>query len=549
MYRKNTASQYVYFCLVNATTGAALTGATVTAYRALDNGAQATATGTTTELANGQYRFNLSQADTNGDYGSYLFTATNAVPVEKTVVFTQANPQDAAAFGLSRLDQTVGSRMATYTQPTGFLAADFTRLDATVSSRMATYTQPTGFLAANFGNLDAAVSSRMATYTQPTGFLAATFPTTVASPTNITSASGVTLAATTHTGAVIPIVSSVTQIATEGIGTLSIKDGAIKSTSFATGAITAASIAASALNGKGDWLNAAQTASAVWDALLASYTVADSFGARVVRSTNSNNSVQVTGSNHVAADIHELQAGVISSGDFATGAIDANALATDAANEIATAVAATQALSRLDSMIESDGAGQFRFDTIALSMAPAGGGGGGTDWTANERTAIRSILGFDSGGTVSLPTVGVMDAIKDKTDLITVGQVQYTSPVSPIGNIATPIFAGDDYKANIGNAFAWTINARTGYSVSTATCRFGGSSEDTGDSWNVSGTVSDLGGGQWRLSFDLPKATTSTLSPGFYRWSVELVNPGGDEVTEVYNSNANRQVEVRAKQT
>lgn len=34
--------------------------------------------------------------------------------------------------------------------------------------------------------LDAAISSRMATYTQPTGFLAATFPTTVASPTNIT---------------------------------------------------------------------------------------------------------------------------------------------------------------------------------------------------------------------------------------------------------------------------------------------------------------------------------------------------------------------------
>ncbi|MFN7317879.1 MAG: hypothetical protein ACK5S6_00080, partial [bacterium] len=91
----------------------------------------------------------------------------------------------------------------------------------------------------------------------------------------------------------------------------------------------------------------------------------------------------------------------------------------DAATEIANAVAATQALSRLDSMIESDGAGQFRFDTIALSMAPAGGGGGGTDWTSNERTAIRSILGFDSNGTVSLPTVGVMDAIKDKTDLIT----------------------------------------------------------------------------------------------------------------------------------
>ena len=102
MYRKNTGSQYIYFVLVNASTGAAITGATVTAYRALDDGSQASATGTTTELANGQYRFDLSQADTNADYGSYLFTATNAVPVEKTVVFTAANPTDAAAFGLSK---------------------------------------------------------------------------------------------------------------------------------------------------------------------------------------------------------------------------------------------------------------------------------------------------------------------------------------------------------------------------------------------------------------------------------------------------------------
>lgn len=35
-------------------------------------------------------------------------------------------------------------------------------------------------------NLDATISSRMATYTQPTGFLSASFPTSVASPTNIT---------------------------------------------------------------------------------------------------------------------------------------------------------------------------------------------------------------------------------------------------------------------------------------------------------------------------------------------------------------------------
>ena len=139
--------------------------------------------------------------------------------------------------------------------------------------------------------------------------------------------------------------------------------------------------------------------------------------------------------------------------------------------------------------------------------------------------------------------------VKAKTDLITAGQVQIVSPVGSGGNITTPIFAGDDFKASNGRAFEWIIDARTGFSDATATCRFGGYSEETGDSWNVAGTVTDIGGGEWQLSFDLTKAETSQLAPGFYRWSVELANPGGDEVTEVYNSTANRLVEVRAKQT
>ncbi|MGH8743381.1 MAG: hypothetical protein ACREUY_03795, partial [Burkholderiales bacterium] len=51
-------------------------------------------------------------------------------------------------------------------------------------------------LTTELGRIDVATSSRMATYTQPTGFLAATFPTTVASTTNIAAASGVALSST-----------------------------------------------------------------------------------------------------------------------------------------------------------------------------------------------------------------------------------------------------------------------------------------------------------------------------------------------------------------
>lgn len=53
------------------------------------------------------------------------------------------------------------------------------------------------------GNLDAAVSSRMATYTQPTGFLAATFPAgTIASTTNITAGTIATVTTLTNLPAI-----------------------------------------------------------------------------------------------------------------------------------------------------------------------------------------------------------------------------------------------------------------------------------------------------------------------------------------------------------
>jgi len=225
--------------------------------------------------------------------------ATNMVPVNLYVELDSVDYQDATAFGLSRLDATV--------------------------------------------------SSRMATYTQPTGFLAATFPGTVASTTNITAASGITLAAVTHTGATIPSVTAVGVVDELG-GT--------------------------ALSG-----NALDEAIAVkvWEQLTTATWPNNSFGKKVlIGSSATHRAVAVTESNHAAAVLHDAEPNSIPEDAFITGAISARALAADAATEIATAVGTLQMLTRLDSMIESDGAGQFRFDTIALSMAPAGGGGGGT---------------------------------------------------------------------------------------------------------------------------------------------------------------------------
>ncbi len=109
----------------------------------------------------------------------------------------------------------------------------------------------------------------------------------------------------------------------------------------------------------------------------------------VLIAANSNRTVQVTGSHHVAADIHELQPAVIASTHFAPGAIDDNALAASAATEVATAVGTLQVLTDLVTMIINDGTANARFSTSALQNAPSAGGGGGTGTGA--RTVVVTV--------------------------------------------------------------------------------------------------------------------------------------------------------------
>ena len=132
----------------------------------------------------------------------------------------------------------------------------------------------------------------------------------------------------------------------DAITAAKIATGAIDADAIAADAITAAKIADSAITirlssdatASEARLIAGTTASDVWGALLASYTTNNTFGQRVLRSTTSQSECAVTGSNHIAADIHELQAGVITASDFSANAIDATVLSTHASNEIADAL-------------------------------------------------------------------------------------------------------------------------------------------------------------------------------------------------------------------
>jgi hypothetical protein len=259
---------------------------------------------------------------------------------------------------------------------------------------------------------------------------------------------------------------------------------------------------------------------AVWSALTTTTWVADSFGKHILISNNNNRSVQVTGggSGHIAADIHALQAGVITSAAFSANWFTAAGLAADAATEIATAVAATQALSRLDSMIESDGAGQFRFDTIALEQAPAGGGGGGTDWTANERTAIRAILGVPTSGTTPTdPSSGILDTIRDSigNQTINVYPVSASTPERVAGTTLT--FYRDESRS---------VSVVTDFTLTNLTLQFTVEDQDGNDVYTLANASINRSG----QTFTVPVTTAVTGGNGQYRWSMRDITGGGNSV-------------------
>ena len=66
---------------------------------------------------------------------------------------------------------------------------------------------------------------------------------------------------------------------------------------------------------------AVTNANAVWDELMSSHTTAGTYGGRIVRSTNSNNELQLNAQNHAAANVHQFQAAAIQSEAFATSAV------------------------------------------------------------------------------------------------------------------------------------------------------------------------------------------------------------------------------------
>ena len=257
---------------------------------------------------------------------------------------------------------------------------------------------------------------------------------------------------------------------------------------------------------------------AVWNASTTDTYVDGSFGDRSLISKNNTREVAVTGSNHVAAVLHDAEPNSIPEDAFVTGALSARALAADAATEIAAEVGALQVLTRLNSMIEDNGAGQFRFDTIALEMAPAGGGGGGTDWTANERSAIRAILGVPASGTTPTdPTTGILDTIRDSVGAIGINvyPVSASTPERVAGTTITY------YRNEIRS-----VSVVTDFTLTSLTLTF--TVEDSEGTDLLTIANASISRSDKTFTVSIGTAVTATISN--YRWALRDITGGSNSV-------------------
>jgi hypothetical protein len=257
-----------------------------------DGGTFADCTNEATEIAtsSGVYYLDLTATEMNADTVAVIVKTTSSGAKTTTLVIYPLKDGDITANATQWGGVAVtGMPMPTYTQPTGFLAATF---PATVSSLTAGGVRTE--LATELGRIDVTLSTRLATssYTTP--------------PTAAANATAVRTELTTELGRIDATVSS----------------------RLAGTAYTAAPTSAA-------------NATAVWDSLLSAHTTAGTFGGRLPRSDSSNVEVKLTGSAHIAADVHETQPGSIHAETFDPGAIDAAALASDAVTEITTSVLTT----------------------------------------------------------------------------------------------------------------------------------------------------------------------------------------------------------------
>ncbi|MDQ5960405.1 MAG: hypothetical protein QG592_1488 [Pseudomonadota bacterium] len=230
--KRNVASQVIGAQMCSATDGSAFTSA-VTVYVTGDGGTQAAGSvgsGACTHEGNGFHTYAPAQAETDYAHVAFTFTGTGAIPA--TVQVYPSFPQTGDTF--ARLGAPAGASVsadvAAVKAETALIVADTNelqtdwvnggRLDLLLDA-VSLETTLTAMKGATFDgatdSLEALRNRGDSAWITATGF---------ATPTNITAASGITLAAVTHTGAVIPTVTTLTGHTAQTGDTYALANGA-----------------------------------------------------------------------------------------------------------------------------------------------------------------------------------------------------------------------------------------------------------------------------------------------------------------------------------
>jgi len=132
--------------------------------------------------------------------------------------------------------------------------------------------------------------------------------------------------------------------------------------------------------------------------------------------------------------------------------------------------------------------------------------------------------------------------------LIGTGSAVVSAPVSGDGDLLELILETDYLAAN-GRALEWSFDEITGITTS-ATGKFGlkDALTGTGVYVNSTGTVTDLGGGTFKVSFNITNTALNGLTPGKYDWSVEVLE-GSYKITVARNRQIKTRVDIVEKQT
>jgi hypothetical protein len=269
----------------------------------------------------------------------------------------------------------------------------------------------------------------------------------------------------------------------------------------------------------------------------------------VLLAQNSNQrTVQVTGSNHIAADVHEFQTGVLTSDATAASFV------TEVQSGLATAANQTTILNRLGSWTGSGLntiLGAFRaLAGKAASLTPSDISSGTTyDNTTDSLEAIRDrgdaawAPGEAGSGDASQST---LLAVQDQVEAIagTLGgtAISVTSRIADGG--AMVIYTGDDLKVRSGTQVTVSISDAAGgiysrLSALGASKLSWGAARPSQAAGAISGTISSItqsGSGADQvvnLVIEILDAGQSLNPADDYIWQVVSTSGSGDEYTEI----------------